>query len=210
MSAIESPPPPAGDHSSSSAPTEEREISRRLSSSSSSVTPSFFAISSSVGARCSSFSSAGDRTLDLARARADGARHPVERAQLVDDRAANAGHRERLELDLARRIEALDRPDQAEEPVGDEVLLVDVRRQARPHSAGHELHERRVREYQPVAELLVVRLLVLLPERLGLIRRRHGKRIRRAYADSSDPPAHERAASEVGHPQRERRGGEAR
>ena len=61
---------------------------------------------------------------------------------------------------------------------------------------------------KPVAEFRVLRLPVLLPERLGLISRRHGKRIRRAYADSSDPPAHERAPSEVGHPQRERCGGE--
>ena len=100
MRAIES-PPPEGDHSSSSAPTDEREISSRLSSSSSSVTPSFFAISSSVGARMQLLLERGDRALDLARAGANRARHPVERAELVDDRPADARHRERLELDLA-------------------------------------------------------------------------------------------------------------
>ena len=126
-----------------------------------------------------------DRTLDLASPRPDGARHPVERTQLVDDRAADARHREGLELDLARRIEALDRADEPEEPVRDEVLLVDVRRKTRPHAPRHELDERRVGQDQAVTELLVVGLPVLLPERLGLVRSSHGKRIRRAGADSS-------------------------
>ena len=80
MRAIES-PPPAGDHSSSSAPTDEREISRRLSSSSSSVTPSFFAISSSVGARCSSFSSAAiARSIWRARVRTERGTQSSERS----------------------------------------------------------------------------------------------------------------------------------
>src|SRR5215208_6174339 len=59
----------------------------------------------------------GVRLLDLARARANRARDPVERAQLVDDRALDARHREGLELDLPARIEALDRRNQAEQPV---------------------------------------------------------------------------------------------
>jgi hypothetical protein len=58
--------------------------------------------------------------LDLACAGAQRARHPVERAQLVDDRALDAGDREDLELNLARRVEALDGGDQAEQGVGDE------------------------------------------------------------------------------------------
>ena len=85
-----------------------------------------------------------DRALDLARAGPHGARHPVERAQLVDDRAADPGDRVRLELDVAVGVEALDRADQAEQPVRDEVAVVDVRRQARPEPAGDVLHERRV------------------------------------------------------------------
>src|SRR5215218_8087328 len=80
------------------------------------------------------------RALDLARPRAHRARHPVERPQLVDDRALDARDRVGLELDLAIDVEALDRVDQADQPVGDEVGLLHVRRQARGHPAGHVLH----------------------------------------------------------------------
>ena len=105
---------------------EERPISERLSSSSSVVIPSFPAISSSVGARWSvRSSSAIARSMSRARD-ADRARHPVERAQLVDDRALDACDRVGLELDVAVGIEALDRADQAEQAVRDEVVLVDV------------------------------------------------------------------------------------
>ena len=117
--------------------------------------PTFPAISSSVGARAELRLELGDRALDLAGARADGARHPVERAQLVDDRALDARDRVRLELDVAVRVEALDRADQAEQAVRDEVVLVDVRRQPAAEAAGDVLHERRVREDQPVAQPLV-------------------------------------------------------
>ena len=94
----------------------------------------------------------GDRALDLARASAHRARHPVERAQLVDDRALDARDRVGLELDLAVGVEALDRPDQPEQAVRDEVALVDVRGQAAAEPAGDELDERRVRQDQPVAD----------------------------------------------------------
>ena len=143
----------------------------------------------------------GDRALDLPRARADRARNPVERAQLVDDRAADARHREGLELDLAVGVEALDRADEAEQPVRDEILLVHVRRQARPDATGDELHEWRVGQDQPVAEVLIVRLAVLLPERLGLVRSSHGKRIRRGKADSSGATP-DRAHAARGRPSR--------
>jgi hypothetical protein len=53
--------------------------------------------------------------LDPVCAGAHRARHPVERAQLVDDRALDAGDREDLELRFARRGEALDGGDQAEQ-----------------------------------------------------------------------------------------------
>src|SRR4029077_13947756 len=49
----------------------------------------------------------GHRALDLARAVAHRARHPVQGAQLVDHRAADAGYREGLELDLAIDVETL-------------------------------------------------------------------------------------------------------
>ena len=58
----------------------------------------------------------GVGALDLARPGADGARHPVQRAQLVDDRALDARDRVGLELDLALELEALDRVDQADSP----------------------------------------------------------------------------------------------
>src|SRR5262249_38771431 len=110
----------------------------------------------------------GDRALDLPGPRPDGTWHPVERPQLVDDRAADPGHGERLELDLAVGVEPLDRPDQTEQAVRDEVLLVDVRGEARADAAGDELDERRVREDETVAEPLVSRLPVVLPERLSV------------------------------------------
>ena len=93
--------------------------------------------------------------LDLAGPRADRARHPVERAQLVDDRALDARDRVGLELDLALEVEALDRADQADEPVGDEVGLVDVRGQPRRHAAGDVLDQRRVGDDEPLARMLV-------------------------------------------------------
>src|SRR3954454_23093498 len=64
--------------------------------------------------------------LDLAGAGAHGARHPVQGAQLVDDRALDAGDRVGLELDLAAGVETLDRVDQPDQPVRDEVGLLDV------------------------------------------------------------------------------------
>ena len=148
-----------------------------------------------------------DRALDLARASPHGPRHPVERAQLVDDRAADTCHSEGLELDLAVRVEPLDRADQAEQPVRDEVLLVDVRGKARADAAGDELHERRVREDEPVAKVLVVRPTVVLPEGLSWIRSSHGKRIRRERAESSGATPTQRPSSEVTDPESEGRRG---
>ena len=163
-------PSPEIDQSSSSAAIDEREMSLSESSSSSTVIPTFAAISSSVGARPSLRLELADRALDLARPRAHRARHPVERAQLVDDRAADARDRVGLELDVAVGVEAVDRADQAEQPVRDEIAVVDVRRQARAEPAGHVLDERRVAEDQLVAQRLLVRLPVLEPQaqRLGV------------------------------------------
>src|SRR5215212_5734531 len=48
---------------------------------------------------------------------ANGPRHPVQRAQLVDDRSLDARNGVGLELDVAVGLEALDRRDQADEPV---------------------------------------------------------------------------------------------
>ena len=105
-----------------------------------------------------------DRALDLPRPRAHRARHPVERPQLVDDRPADARDRVGLELDVAVGIEAVDRADQSEQPVRDEVAVVDVRRQPRSEPAGHVLHERRVAQDQLVAQRLLTGLPVLAPQ----------------------------------------------
>src|SRR3954451_20231114 len=102
--------------------------------------------------------------LDLAGAGADGARHPVKGAQLVDDRALDAGDRVGLELDLALEVEALDGVDEADEAVGDEVGLLDVRRQAGGHAAGDVLDQRRVGDHELLAGTVGPRRLVATPE----------------------------------------------
>src|SRR5207244_9638578 len=93
-----------------------------------------------------------DGPFDLAGPGTHRARHPVHRAELVDDRSLDAGDRIGLELHVAVGLVALDRPDQAEQPVGDEVTLVDVRGQTAAETARHVLHVRRVSEDQPGAE----------------------------------------------------------
>src|SRR5262249_28276081 len=72
------------------------------------------------------------RALDLPRPGPNRTRHPVERAELVEDRAPDSRDRIRLELDVAVRVVALDRLDQAEQPVRDEVAFVDVSGEAAP------------------------------------------------------------------------------
>ena len=61
-------------------------------------------------------------------------------------------------------LEALDRPDQADQPVGDQVGLLDVRGQAGADAAGDELDQRRVGDDQPLAGALVALVLVAAPE----------------------------------------------
>ena len=103
-------------------------------------------------------------SLDVARSRANRSRHPVERAELVDDRPLDPRHREGLELDLTLEVEPLDRPDQAEQPVRDQVPLLDVRRQPRCHPPGDELDQRRVGDHEPLPGALVTVLLVAPPK----------------------------------------------
>ena len=106
----------------------------------------------------------GVRALDLAGPRADGARHPVQRAQLVDDRALDARDRVGLELDLALELEALDRRDEAHEAVRDEVGLLDVGGKTGGHAAGDVLDQGRVGHDEPLARTLIAGSLVALPE----------------------------------------------
>src|SRR5918995_3611151 len=110
------------------------------------------------------------RPLDLAGFGPHRARHPVERAQLVDDRALDAGDGEGLELDLALGLEALDRGDQAEQAIGDQVRLLHMRGQTAGHPAGYVLDERRVRQHESLTGLLVALILVAAPKVLKLDR----------------------------------------
>ena len=81
ISATWSPPDDEIVHSSSRAAIDEREISVRLSSSSSVSMPSFPAISSSVGARCSfASSSAIARSMCRARARTERGTQSIARS----------------------------------------------------------------------------------------------------------------------------------
>src|SRR4051794_41350095 len=101
-------------HSSSRAAIVEFEICSSESWNSSTLIPSSSAISSSVGARCSRCSSLA-LARSMSRALAHRARHPVQRAELVDDRALDAGDRVGLELHFAPEVEALDRVDEADQ-----------------------------------------------------------------------------------------------
>ncbi len=147
----------------------------------------------------------GDRAFDLSRPRPHRARHPVERAELVDDRALDPTDRIGLELDLPVGIEPLDRADQPEETVRDEILLVDVRRERRADAPRGELDERRVRQDQPVAQLLVAGTPVFLPERMRLASRLRGHedRIRRGRAKPSFSGYGPRFPAEISHPEGE-------
>src|SRR5581483_6529133 len=127
-----------------------------------------------------------DRALDVAGARTHGTRHPVHRTELVDDRALDPCNRVRLELHVAIRVVALDRADQAEQPVRDEIALVDVRREAASEAPGDELDERRVRQDQAIAQGAIAGLAELPPQGLGLVG--HGFPRREYGAVRPSPP----------------------
>ena len=106
-------PLPEGDQSSSSAAIEEREISERLLSSSAVVIPTFAAISSSVGGRCSCRSSSTiARSISRARVRPSAVPSPASGARRSSH--PRCADRIRLVLDLAVGVEALDRADEAD------------------------------------------------------------------------------------------------
>ena len=189
ISATWSPPEPEIVHSSSSAAIDDREMSVRLSSSSSTLIADLRR-DLLVGRRAPELRlELGHGALDLARPRADRARDPVESAQLVEDRALDPRDRVRLELHVAVRLVPLDRGDQAEQPVRDEVAVVDVRGQSAAEPAGDVLDERRVGEDQPVADRLVVRALERPPELVDVLG--HLNRIRREARFSSTARAPE-------------------
>src|SRR5207248_1469498 len=92
-------------------------------------------------------------------------------------------------------VVALDRADQPQQAVRDEVAFVDVRGQAAAEPPGDVLDERGVREDQPVAEVLILRAAILAPQGLRVLR--HGARILRATAVSAraarGPPSRRRS-----------------
>ncbi|MDR6596111.1 nucleotide-binding universal stress UspA family protein [Saccharothrix longispora] len=123
------------------------------------------ASSRSVGVALEAGAEAFERALDVAGPAADRTGHPVLGAQVVEDRAADALHRVRLELQAALGFELLDRVDQAEDAGLDEVRDVDVRGQTGADAARDVLDQRRVVQHQPVAQALLPRLAVGVPER---------------------------------------------
>src|SRR5207248_10471352 len=71
-------------------------------------------------------------------------------------------------LCLACGLEALDRRDQPEQTVGDEVGLLDGRGQPARHPAGDVLHQGRVGEDEPLTGMRVAAVLVATPHLLEL------------------------------------------
>src|SRR5262249_42245819 len=102
--------------------------------------------------------------LNRARLRTNRTRYPVDRPELVDDRALDARDRVGLELVTATRVELVDRIDEPEDAVAHEIRLFDVLRKASGNTTGNKLHERRVVKDQPLARVERFAVLVLAPE----------------------------------------------
>src|SRR5690606_13746499 len=122
------------------------------------------------------------RGRDLALLPPDAARHVVVLAQIVEDRAADAGRRVRAERQAAPRVEALDRVDQADAARTDEVVQLDLYAERAQDLSRHVMHERQMLREQLIARGFIAMLLKGVPER----RRFHGlqfrmsERVRRA------------------------------
>ena len=101
--------------------------------------------------------------LDLPCTRPNGPRNPVHRTQLVDDRALDPGDGVGLELDRATQVELLDRVDEPEDAVADQVGSVDGLGKARRKAAGDVLHQGRVVEDELIASVRVLLVLVSSP-----------------------------------------------
>jgi hypothetical protein len=102
--------------------------------------------------------------LDLTGLEPDRTRDPVDGSQLVDDRALDPRDRVRLELDASFKVVLLDRVDEAEDAVGHQIGLLDVRRRADRHPADDVLDQRRVVEDEPLAGVGGRLELELLPQ----------------------------------------------
>ncbi len=90
--------------------------------------------------------------------------HPVDRPELVDDRSLDAGDGIGLEPQVPVDLEALDGVDQPDDPVADQILLVEVPWKAGQDPAGHVLDEGRVIDDELIAQRLRTRPLELGPQ----------------------------------------------
>ena len=117
------------------------------------------------------------RAVDLAGLEAHQARHPVLRAQLVQNRAADTRGAVGLELDVALGLKAADRVHQAEVAPAHQVVEFDRLGQGLQQALGDVAHQRLVALQERVAQalqlgrvLLGARGVVELPNLLGLQR----------------------------------------
>jgi hypothetical protein len=101
--------------------------------------------------------------LDLTGLEPDRTRDPVDGSQLLDDRALDPRDRVHLELDASFEVVLLDNVDEAEDAVGHQIGLLDVRRRADQHPADDVLDQWRV-EDEPLAGVGGRLELELLPQ----------------------------------------------
>ena len=135
-----------------SATTPTKEIFRNAVWNSASVISRSAATSASVGVRCRVASSFDVRLLDGPGLGPNRSRDPVDRAELVDDRALDPRDGVGLELDVPEGLEALDGVDQPDDPVAGQVGLVHVAGQPDRHPAGDVLDHRGVVDDELVAQ----------------------------------------------------------
>ena len=143
-------------------------MSERLFSSSSSEMPTFPAISASVGARISTRSSSTiARSISRARARTERGTQSSERSSsmIAPLIRAIAYVSNLISRSGSKRSIAPIRPRR---PYETRSCSSTCDGQVRAEAAGDELHERRVRQDQAVAQRAITRRAVLLPERLCL------------------------------------------
>jgi hypothetical protein len=88
----------------------------------------------------------------------------VGAAEVVEDRAADAGRGVRAEREAARPVEALDGVDQAHAARADEIAQLDLHAQRTQDLTGNVVHEGQVSRQDLVPRALVSALLVGIPE----------------------------------------------
>jgi len=99
---------------------------------------------------------------------AQAARRPVEAAEAVQHRALDPGPDELFEARALGRVVAVERADQALDPVGDQVVDLAPGGQLAHLAVGEVTDERHVGEDELVAQSAVTGLAVTLPKLLGL------------------------------------------